>query len=204
MLARPGVRTTGALLRRPSPRPSSAQLALATRSRAQRSAAVAAPAAVQPIPQLEGGPTKPALLREQRAAARARRHLPARRAARSGPLSFLEVNSVTEGTAAQYSDEVEKFRAWARNHGVPTDTPRSFDGALCEYLEDLYFQGYNHDRGDKLVAALGYLLPSTRKHGSWHPTRALQALKGFRRLAPGLARAPLPDNGRMCIIGVAV
>ena len=107
---------------------------------------------------------------------------------------------------AQYSDEVDKFRAWARDHCMPAHPPCSVGGALYEHLEDLHFQasmGCNRDRGE-LVAARGDLLPPTRKHGSWHPARALQALKGFRRLAPGLSRAPLPHNGLMCIIGVAV
>ena len=57
---------------------------------------------------------------------------------------------------------------------------------LVEMLEHLYFQGYGHGAGDHWMAAVKFV--------GWIQSfsnlpRAVRALKGYRRLAPGMSRA---------------
>ena len=115
---------------------------------------------------------------------------------------FLEVNRVTRPSALMYDRYFRDFQTWASNNGLPLDSGEDISLAVMEYLEDLYFQGHNHDSGEKLIAALEYRIPGLRSGKVLE--RAKGALKGFRRLAPGLSRAPLPWIGLCALVGAAL
>ncbi|CAK0825147.1 unnamed protein product, partial [Prorocentrum cordatum] len=109
--------------------------------------------------------------------------------ARSFGQYFLEVNKVTRPSALMYDRYFRDFQTWASNNGLPLNASEDISFAMLEYLEDLYFQGHSRDSGEKVIAVLG---------------RAKIALKGFRRLAPGLSRAPLPWIGLCALVGAAL
>ncbi|CAK0804444.1 unnamed protein product [Prorocentrum cordatum] len=88
--------------------------------------------------------------------------------------------------------------------GMPLSTPLEIDLALVEHLEDLYFNGFNHDAGEKVVASLEFRTPELKVPGSTLLPRAKNALRGFRRLAPGLSRAPFPWLALCAMAGAAM
>ena len=119
-------------------------------------------------------------------------------------LSFLELKRVEAKTATAYCKEVGDFQAWSCLNQVRTSSPLLLDKALLEYLDYCFFEGYNHDRGDRLISSITFLLPDAHRGGKWEPVRAKAALRGFRRLAPGRSRAPLPWLGAAAMIGCAL
>ena len=78
------------------------------------------------------------------------------------------------------------------------------DTMMLEYLETLYFEGHNHASGDRLMAALEYRDTQIKKGRRTVPKRARDALREFRRLAPGLSRAPLPWVALTALVGAAL
>ncbi|CAK0857511.1 unnamed protein product [Prorocentrum cordatum] len=122
--------------------------------------------------------------------------------ARSFGQYFLEVNKVTRPSALMYDRYSRDFQTWTSNDGLPLNASEDISFAMLEYLEDLYFQGHNHDSGEKVIAALEYRTPGIRSAKVLE--RAKIALKGFRRLAPGLSRAPLPWIGLRALVGAAL
>ena len=118
--------------------------------------------------------------------------------------TFLEVNRVRPSTAINYNERGEAFRQWVEEAQMPLDDASLLDNALCEYFEHLYFEGFSHVDGDKLIAALKYNLPLfTSDERSLLP-RARAALRGFRRLAPSRSCAPLPWIALMGMVGAAL
>ena len=144
----------------------------------------------------------PAHQRRQRARRRQLAHQDEALRARSFGQYFLEVNKVTRPAALMYDRYFRNFQAWASSNSLPLNTSDDISLAVLEYLEDLYFQGHNHDSGEKVIAALEYSVPGIRSAKVLD--RAKTALKGFRRLAPGLSRAPLPWIGLCALVGAAL
>ena len=142
--------------------------------------------------------------RKARAAHRHRVHRAAaapHKFSRKIDLSFLELNTVRRATANQYTKHLEDFKTWLRQAQVKADTPNVLDLLLMEYMEHLYFLGYNHSQGDSLLAALRY-------HDDCLNNRTLprvhRSMLGFRRLAPGTSRAPLPYVAVLAMAGCAM
>lgn len=119
-------------------------------------------------------------------------------------LSFLEMNRVQTRTAHSYCKEVAAFDQWVNEQKQSTATPDKFDHALLEYLDNMFFEGWNHERGDRLISSLAFLIPHAHRGGKWDPHRARRALRGFRRLAPGRSRVPLPWLAAAAMIGCAL
>ena len=142
--------------------------------------------------------------RAQRGAARKRKHMAEVTEATESDLSFLEMNRVQTRTAHSYCKEVAAFDRWVSEQKQSTDTPAKFDRALLEYLDSMFFEGWNHERGDRLISSLAFLLPHAHRGGKWDPHRARRALRGFRRLAPGRSRVPLPWLAAAAMIGAAL
>ncbi|CAK0883227.1 unnamed protein product, partial [Prorocentrum cordatum] len=108
------------------------------------------------------------------------------------------------GRSGTLSREVGACREWcqARRRGVSSRA--ALDDALVEYLDCLYFDGYNHERGDELLSGLAFEEPKFRRGGEGKLARARAALQGFRRLAPGQARMPLPRPEFAALLGAGV
>ena len=78
------------------------------------------------------------------------------------------------------------------------------DALLPLYLDEVFFGGYNHSRGDRLLSAARLRLPDS---GLTDPRRlegVLAALKGFKRLARGHTRAPLAKQLVVAALGLAL
>jgi len=119
-------------------------------------------------------------------------------------LSFSELQRVEARTAKTYCKELGDFEDWSRGQGVSTASPLLLGRALLEYLDHCFFEGWNHERGDRLISSITFLLPDAHRGGKWEPVRANAALKGYRRLAPGRSRASLPWLAAAAMIGCAL
>jgi len=142
-------------------------------------------------------------LRLKRSARRVAAHGESRSSGGSEALSFLEVNSVRSGTAGAYDKSVKDFVDWMTAAGICAVSAADLDAAGCEYLEHLYFEGYNHDAGDRLLASLRYCSLLLATLGKAALPRMQRSLRGFRRLAPGASRAPLPFVAVVAMIAAA-
>ncbi|CAK0905955.1 unnamed protein product [Prorocentrum cordatum] len=100
---------------------------------------------------------------------------------------------------AQYQKFHQAFLEWSSQEGQPLDTDLQIDRALSRYMDYLYYEGFNADAGEKVLAAVAF-------HG---PVEGLElpgarrALAGFRRRASARTRSPLPLAGVMAIVGAA-
>ncbi|CAK0883302.1 unnamed protein product [Prorocentrum cordatum] len=157
---------------------------------------------VEPLPvdmaMPDGAPARKRRRQRRRAA-----HLESAHLCREQGAFFLEVSTVRGATADLYDTYLATFESWA-GVGVREMMDGELDTSLLDYWEHLYFEGENHPTASKLLAALEYRYPQLRKGCPAAPTRARHALRGFRRLAPGRSRAPLPFVALMAMIGAAL
>lgn len=124
---------------------------------------------------------------------RVKQHGRAAAAARGLSFTFLELNAVRPATSRDYFERIENFMQWADLKTFELVSVKELDGLVCEFLEAQYFDGHNHDCGDKLIAAIGkFAWPRISLKNPCELPRTMNAAKGFKRLAPGHSRAPLP------------
>jgi hypothetical protein len=71
-------------------------------------------------------------------------------------LSFLEHNAVKIDTARTYSARLEEFKIWLKDNGIKPLSISHLDLMIVESFEDLFFAGFNHDEGEKLLASVGH------------------------------------------------
>ena len=141
--------------------------------------------------------------RNRRARARRRKaaHGPAAERARHEAITFSGANTVRPGTYEQYARAEAAFRTWLKGRRrLRKPLKTEIDRLLEEYMVHLYFGGATAGEGSPTLAALEYFGPSLADHLPM--TR--RALRGFRRLAPGGSRAPLPFVGLMILVGSAM
>ncbi|CAK0884876.1 unnamed protein product, partial [Prorocentrum cordatum] len=108
---------------------------------------------------------------------------------------FLGANRATRNSATLCDRCLSDFRKWAAMAGMPLFAPAEIDFALEEHLEDLYFSGFNHDAGETVVVGVEFRIPELQIPGGTVLPRAKNALRSFRRLAPGRTFAPLSATG---------
>ncbi|CAK0887653.1 unnamed protein product, partial [Prorocentrum cordatum] len=141
-----------------------------------------------------------ALPSAQQRRARARRRVEVHRAHASSRRDlgayFLEVNRVARNSATLRDRCFSDFRKWAALAGMPLSTPAEIDFALVGHLEDLYFSGFNHDAGKKVVTSVEFRIPELKIPGRTVLPRAKDAMRGFRRLAPGRTFTPPSAGGQ--------
>ncbi|CAK0822939.1 unnamed protein product, partial [Prorocentrum cordatum] len=99
------------------------------------------------------------------------------------------------------SPEAGAFRAGCLELRKDASSRSMLDETLVEYLGCLYSDGYNHERGDSLLAGLAFEELWFRRGGARDPARALAALLGLRRLAPGQARTARPRAKLAALLG---
>jgi integrase len=102
---------------------------------------------------------------------------------------------------ALFCAELRDFAAWAKLRKLSALTASELDRHGAEYLDHLFFGGYQAERGEKLLAALQALHPElgTAATGSLPLMRA--GMRGFRKLAHGYSRTPLVLEAVHAIIG---
>ena len=119
-------------------------------------------------------------------------------------LTVLQFEKVGHHARRNFQREWGEFRQWCQERGVSPATVEQVNTMMPLYLDALFFAGYNHDRADKLYAALRYFLPRAGigDHGKMEAT--LAAMKGYRRLGHGQTRAPLPKPLVFAAVGLAI
>ena len=202
MLRGPGPPRLGTPLSRSSAAPSTRRPGGA---RLVGAALVGAPRRARPVEPLPVDMVMPdgAPARKRRRQLRRAAHLESAKLCREQGTFFLEISTVRGATADLYDTYLANFERWA-GVSVRELGPKELDTYLLDYWEHLYFEGENHAEASKLLAALEYRYPQLKKGSAAAPTRARQALRGFRRLAPGRSRAPLPYVGLMAMVGTAL
>ena len=139
--------------------------------------------------------------RRARALRRKAAHGKATERARHEAITFLAANTVRPGTYEQYARAEATFQKWLGSRRSVRRLPQAnLDRLVEEYMEHLYFEGATSGEGSTTLAALEYFDPSLSD--ALPLTR--RALRGFRRLAPGGSRAPLPFVGLMILVGCAM
>lgn len=113
-------------------------------------------------------------------------------AAREHRLTLLEVSTVRRPTAQLYAQLRAKFDEWLAPAARDRLTLPDLDLRLTLFLGEAFFEGRNHYFGDSLVAALIFWDDRLAAAGKSALPWTTRALRGFKKLAPGLSRAPLP------------
>ncbi|CAK0790077.1 unnamed protein product, partial [Prorocentrum cordatum] len=119
-------------------------------------------------------------------------------------LTFLQTSRAGHGTQLHYQRAYTDFLDWSQGEKLRLSTVVDLDRALASYLDHLFFDGWNRDQGEKTSAAVLFFHPSQglKRPGALEGSRA--ALKGFKKMAPGKTRRPLPKQGVFAIIGAGV
>eukprot|EP00973_Karenia_brevis_P015853 2169992-Karenia_brevis.AAC.1 len=68
-------------------------------------------------------------------------------------MSLLEKRSVGLQGEATYRSAFQEFTEFAEENVLPTTTIGEVDQAMLDYLDFLYFEGYQSEKGEKAVAA---------------------------------------------------
>ena len=107
-------------------------------------------------------------------------------------MPFIRAQSVTAPIRARYEEACLKFDEWSWNNGHEVSTPDQLDAALDLWMTENYVDAKESWEGSHMLAALEWHDPRYGRQGDLRLPLAHQALKGWRRLAPGHSRLPLP------------
>jgi len=118
-------------------------------------------------------------------------------------IGFLQANAVRNGTAFNYEVELTAFLGWLEENNMNPGSVEALDTAVNEYFEHMFFLGYQHDKGEKLLASIGHFTQKFGKKGCLLVS-AHRALKGWRRLTPGRSRSPVPYPMLMLLVNSAL
>jgi hypothetical protein len=113
-----------------------------------------------------------------------------------GPPQFrtvLEEDAVTAPTREKYQQAIREINAWLAAKGcVPLDPLNGVDNNLAVWMQAMFLEGYQSEKGSLAIAAVKYEWPEFGHRGALALPRADQALRGWRRRAPLTSRLPLP------------
>ena len=141
---------------------------------------------------------------QARAAHRQRVHGFKAKPAQQLGLTVLQFEKVGHHARRNFQREWDEFRRWCQERGVNPTLVEQVNTMMPLYLDALFFAGYNHDRADKLYAALRYFLPNAGISNHAKMEATLAAMKGYRRLGHGQTRAPLAKPMVFAAVGLAV
>ena len=79
-----------------------------------------------------------------------------------GGRSYLETRPIKPVVQADYRHQYHAFLAFAARHRLPLRLRAQMDGAILEYLDHLFFEGWNLADGTKLLAAVRHHYPAFR------------------------------------------
>ena len=106
--------------------------------------------------------------------------------------SPLEELSVQHNTLMGYRKEVENFERYCRRVNLRDYSDGAMDAALVGHMTELFVAGELANKAEKLMAGIMFLNPDFSRYGHRKLPRSWRALKGYRRLAPGRSRQPVP------------
>eukprot|EP00405_Crypthecodinium_cohnii_P031310 CAMPEP_0206518086 /NCGR_PEP_ID=MMETSP0324_2-20121206/64378_1 /ASSEMBLY_ACC=CAM_ASM_000836 /TAXON_ID=2866 /ORGANISM="Crypthecodinium cohnii, Strain Seligo" /LENGTH=406 /DNA_ID=CAMNT_0054011393 /DNA_START=67 /DNA_END=1288 /DNA_ORIENTATION=- len=116
------------------------------------------------------------------------------------PSKLTGVELLKPGVRTDFQNHSNRLLEWARSQGkahlmssTSPAPPSSIDSIVVQYLDLLFFDGANIGNGEKVVAALRFLLP----HLGVGPLktelpRCARSLRSWKKLAPGHMRLPIP------------
>ena len=130
--------------------------------------------------------------RRTRELRRCRQYLFRHHLAASQGTSILELESVTPRVRRDYEVRVEKFLVYCEKEGFAVNTDPEVDEALVRYMSMCFLRGQQKSDGEHLLAGLMALVPRFGRGGDRSIPRAIRAMKGWRRLAPGRSRRAYP------------
>ena len=107
-------------------------------------------------------------------------------------LSLLESRAVMVSISKQYSQELNQFMDFGRPRGLDTKDEDMMDGTMVEYLNQMFLQGHQSYRADRLIAAVLHYYPEYGRMGAKKLRRTWRAIRGYRKLTPGKSRKAYP------------
>ena len=106
-------------------------------------------------------------------------------------MTYLEQVTVMPKTARRYRKEIKAFMDWATH--IPAGllaADAELDGALVAYMDELFLQGQQPDRGETLMARILWKMPEFGRYGRRKLARSWRAIKGWRKKCPARSRRP--------------
>ena len=105
-------------------------------------------------------------------------------------LTFLEAQAIGPVTSQQYQVELKGFTDYLQARGIQInlDNATELDGHLVDYLNQMYLEGLQSYKADRLLASFMHRRPEFGKNGSMRLARTWRAIKGYRKLTPGKSR----------------
>ena len=104
--------------------------------------------------------------------------------------SVLEENSVSGAARKHYCAAYDAFLDFCQRESKEIKTSRHMDEALVSFFHELFFAGWEISKGEKVIAAVAYLLPRYSAKGDLTLPRAKKAMQGWRRLVPQRSQIP--------------
>ena len=108
------------------------------------------------------------------------------------PQTLLSCHSVTQQTAAVYSQLLAEFDQILEQQQLRPVTPNQWDDVLARHLDSLFLAAGSRDMATKLVAAVIWRNPALSRASGTRLVLTRQALRGWLRLEPAGSRLPLP------------
>ena len=106
-------------------------------------------------------------------------------------IGLTEQHSIKKSTMEMYERMMESFKRTAKINPAAC-TPQQLDKALVKHFDQLYLEGEAPHAGERLWAAVRFLMPAYSSQGRIPLPRAWRSLRGWRRLVPQKNRRPLP------------
>ena len=107
-----------------------------------------------------------------------------------GQMTYLEQKSVIISRQKSYVKAWDEFVAWTAQHAMKTQTLEQLDRALCERINQMFFDGQDLADAMTLVAAARFTREDVPKASVL--VKSSRAMKGFSKLDPPQGRLPLP------------
>ena len=117
-------------------------------------------------------------------------------------LSFLEKKSISSKVVSEYRKELDMM-VEALHVSVDTIDESELDSKVVGWFEELYLNGHQAHKGEKMLAALMFFHPGYSKGGQKKIPKTWRALRGWRKLTPARSRKPYP-LGAWCAIASAL
>ncbi len=105
---------------------------------------------------------------------------------------MLEEASVAPGTRQKYLKALVEFEAFLAARAVVLTSPSDVDKALTDYLNFMFMDGHEIHEANFLYAAWIWSHPDYGSKGQHPLPRTVRAINGWRKLAPGFTRPPMP------------
>jgi len=118
--------------------------------------------------------------------------------------TLLELNTPGPGTRRKYNELYGDLLRWAALEKLPMNTDAQVDKGTALRLSKVFLKGAGYAEGMYLVAAVKHHHPSFKKEGERGMVHTREALHGWKRVEPLLARLPAPKEALALLCGELV